>query len=297
MGSIHEKGICRRLRPEGLGLIHRQWSPQKPPCAVVAIIHGVCEYGGRYGKVVAPALTERGFAVQTVDLRGHGESDGERGHVESFDDYLDDLDHLFESALEQAQRESIPLFLYGHSMGALILMDWLSRRDASLAAGAIISAPPLIPGLPGAPWLTGLTQTMSFWWPTLSMDLPLGSDGLTRDPQLKSVWNRDPHMNSRVTVRWGAELLAAIDRVNARAPQAITLPVLLVHGTDDDICRVEGTERLFDSIAAEDRTLRLWPGSRHEVHHDMDREQMLGELAQWIEARLGPNPGSTRRHR
>ena len=297
MGLLHEAGICRRLRPEGPGLIHRQWSPENPPRAVVAIIHGVCEYGGRYGKVVAPALTERGFAVQTVDLRGHGESEGERGHVESFDDYLDDLDHLFGSALEQAQREAIPLFLYGHSMGALILMDWLSQRDASPAAGAIISAPPLIPGLPGAPWLTGLTQAMSFWWPTLSMDLPLGSDELTRDPQLKSVWTRDPHMNSRVTVRWGAELLAAIDRVNAHAPQAITLPVLLVHGTDDDICRVEGTERLFDSIAAADRTLRLWPGSRHEVHHDMDREQMLGELAQWIEARLAPNSSSTGRHR
>jgi alpha-beta hydrolase superfamily lysophospholipase len=286
MGSPGEAGVRRRLRSEGLGLVHRQWSPAQPARAVVAIIHGVCEYGGRYGKVVAPALTDSGFEVQTIDLRGHGESEGERGHVESFEDYLEDLDHLVASALEQAQRQSIPLFLYGHSMGALILMDWLAHRDSSHAAGAIISAPPLMPGLPAAPWLAGLTHTMSFWWPTLAMSLPLGTEGLTRDPLLKSGWNGDPHMNSRVTVRWGAELLAAIDRVNAHAPQAIKLPVLLLHGTEDEICRVEGSQRLFETLAAADRTLRLWPGSRHEVHHDVDREQVLREIVQWIEGRL-----------
>jgi alpha-beta hydrolase superfamily lysophospholipase len=74
--------------------------------------------------------------------------------------------------------------------------------------------------------------------------------------------------------------------VNAQAPQAIKLPVLLLHGTEDDICRVEGSQRLFETVAAPDRTLRLWPGSRHEVHHDMDREQVLREIVQWIEARL-----------
>jgi hypothetical protein len=92
-------------------------------------------------------------------------------------------------------------------------------------------------------------------------------------------------MQRRATLRWGVELLAAIDRVNAQAAPAIKLPLLLVHGTADPICRVQGSERFFEQIAATDRTLRLWPGSRHEIHHDLDRHGMLAELGDWIDAR------------
>jgi alpha-beta hydrolase superfamily lysophospholipase len=261
----------------GLELYYRHWRPDSDPRAVVALVHGVGEHSGRYANVVGP-LVEDGYAVYGYDQRGHGASPGPRVHIERWPEYRDDLGAFLHMAAGQVPDR--PLVVYGHSMGALVVLDYLLQDPQGLA-GAIVSGAPLEPAGVGSPSLVAVARVLSGVRPRYSVELGLDVAALSRDPEVVDAYRADPLVTSRATVRWGTESLAAVRRVK-EGMAGIDVPLLVLHGEADRLNLAAGARALFEAVAYPDKTLRIYPGVYHEPHNDVGHEQVVADVKEWL---------------
>lgn len=264
----------------GLELYCQYWKPETSR-GVVAIVHGVGEHSGRYTNIVRH-LTSRGLAVFAYDLRGHGRSPGRRIHINNWNEYHEDLTAFLQMIREQAPRG--PLFLYGHSMGALISLDYLILNSQGLQ-GAILSGIPLEPAGVAKAHLVAAARMLSWICPTFALSLELDHSALSRAPDVVKAYASDKLVSGRVTVRWGTETLAAIDRVKSQAAR-INIPILLIHGEADRLNLANGSRRLFEAIPFADKTLRIYPDTYHEPHNDLNYENVLNDVSLWLSQHL-----------
>ena len=276
-GSGPDSGAGRFLGVGGLQLFWQRWCPAGEPRAVLAFVHGVGEHSGRYGNLVGP-LVAAGYAVYGYDQRGHGRSPGPRVHVERWTEYRDDL-HTF-LGLVGSRELGRPLVLYGHSMGSLVVLDELIEHPGGVD-GAIVSGVALQPAGVGKPYQRVLVRVLSRVAPRLSLDLKIAGDDLTRDPAALVAGRADPHLTSRATVRWGAESLAAVARIEA-GMAAIEVPLLVLHGGADPLNRPAGAHALVDAAPGADTTLHVYPGVRHEPHNDLGHERVAADIIDWL---------------
>ncbi len=283
--SEHSEGTIRTRG--GIDLFLQTWQPEGAIRAVVAVVHGIGEHSGRYAYLVQ-RLVERGLAVAAMDNRGHGRSGGKHGHINSFADYRDDLHRFLLDVSARFPR--LPLFLYGHSLGALIVTDYVLFYPDTID-GLIVSGHPLQPTGSAKPFLIFLARLLSRVRPKTSFDLGLDDDLLSRDPQVVQAYRDDPLVHRGVTARWGTESLAAVDRVRRRAAD-IHVPFLVLHGGADQINASEGSKELFDLASSEDKKLIIYPGGYHEPHNDTDRERVASDVIEWIFDRSIPAPAA-----
>ncbi len=270
---------------DGWLLAGHSWLPHVPQ-AVIAVVHGIAEHGGRYAWLAERACAQ-GFGLVTLDLRGHGRSPGERSYVERFDDYLLDVDALWARA--QALAAGRPVFLMGHSMGGAIAVRWLALRKAS-AAGLILSSAALKIGGDVPRLLIALAPLLSRWLPHLR-GTPLDPQLISRDPAQVAAYVGDPLVSLKAPpARTGAELLAVME-ANRTVAANLYLPVYLFHGDVDRLTDPAGSHEIFQAWGGEDKTLRLWPGSRHETLNDLGRESVVAELLDWAGARTAAGAG------
>ncbi len=277
-----------RISTGGLELFYRAWRSAEDTRASVVIAHGLGEHGGRYERLV-DVLLARGFAVSALDHRGFGRSPGQRGHVMSWAEYRTDLGSFLD--LARQTDPGVPLFLYGHSMGALIALDYVleapgaSTHDEGKLRGLILSGVPLEPIGVAKPWLILLAKALSRSLPRTALSPGVDARALSRDPEVVRAYEEDPLVHGRATARWGVEALSAIDRAKGRLPQ-LKLPLLVIHGGDDPLNSPEGSRLITDRAGSVDATLRIYEGVRHEPHNDLDWEAAVRDVADWIEARL-----------
>lgn len=273
-----------RLATGGLELFYRAWRPAEETRASVVITHGLGEHGGRYGRLV-DALLARGFAASAMDHRGFGRSPGRRGHVDSWAEYRTDLGGFL--ALARQADPGVPLFLYGHSMGALIALDYAlaAPGDERSLRGLILSGVPLEPVGVAKPWLVLLAKALSRILPRTALRPGVDAGALSRDPEVVRAYEEDPLVHGRATARWGVEALAAIERTKGRLPE-LKLPLLVIHGGDDPLNSPEGSRLIADRAGSADATLRIYGGVLHEPHNDLEWEAAVRDVADWIEARL-----------
>lgn len=261
---------------DGLDLSARTWMPSSPR-AVIALVHGINEHSARYGFLAARA-GQRGVGVVATDLRGHGRSPGERAYVERFDDYLLDVDALLARARELAAGR--PVFLMGHSMGGAIALRWVAQRREPLA-GLVLSSAALRIGGDVPRLLVALAPLLSRILPRMR-GTRLAPEVLSRDPAAVAAYVADPLVTKLAApARTGAELLNVM-KLNAQAAATIDVPVYLFHGDADRLTDPVGSREIHDRWGGRDKTLRLWPGSRHETLNDLDREAVATELMDWL---------------
>jgi alpha-beta hydrolase superfamily lysophospholipase len=265
---------------DGVALAGLAVLPDGPPRAAVAMVHGVGEHAGRYGALHA-ALAGAGFAVGAADLRGFGRSPGIRGHIERWDDYRADTAAIV--ALAGSLAPGRPLFLFGHSMGGLIVLDFALHRPQGLA-GVVASGPALVPAGVRRPLLEAAAKLLSVLAPRRTVELGIDPDGLSTDPAAVAAYLADPLVHGRVSMRWGAEILRTMAATRERAA-AFPLPLLLLHGALDPINAPAGSSAFHEACGHPDRTLRLYAASRHEVHHDVDRRAFERDLLRWLRER------------
>lgn len=267
---------------DGVMLAGQAWLPEATH-AMIALVHGIAEHAGRYA-FLAERANAQGIGLVSVDLRGHGRSPGERSYVERFDDYLLDVDALWTKAAELATGR--PLFLMGHSMGGAIALRWVAQRQAA-AAGLILSSAALKIGGDVPRLLIALAPLLSRWVPHLR-GTRFDPAVISRDPAAVAAYVADPLVSKEAPpARTGAELLLAMAANRAAAP-GLTLPVYLFHGAADRLTDPDGSREIHDLWGGDDRTLRLWPGSRHETLNDLDREAVAAELLAWVVAHGAP---------
>lgn len=266
----------------GLELFARRWAPMGASKAAVVIVPGFGEHCGRYPAVVA-ALTDAGFAVHGFDLRGHGRSAGRRGHIDAWSDYRDDVDHCLAHVRAQ-EAPGTPTFLYGHSLGGAIVLEWGLRRRSGVD-GIVASAPSLRPAGVRSPILERIAAIMSRIWPTFGLDVPLQNEALSRDPARLDAVRSDPLCHRRLTARATVASLDAFAWTEAHAAEW-RLPLLLIHGTADRVIDPAGTIDFAEAAragGATDIELRLYDGAYHEVHNDLDAAAVEADVVSWLD--------------
>jgi len=260
---------------DGLTLRTATWRPDGEPRRGMLIVHGLGEHLGRW-EHVARFFADRGYEVAAFDLRGHGQSGGTRGHVDSFSDYLDDVETVVGSGLV---RTDLPWVLYGHSLGGLICAFYLGE-DRPHPDAAILSAPAMAAEVPGA--LRAAAQILGRVTPKLALSNSISGDQLSRDEAVGEAYFADPLVNTKVTAKLGRVMFDAQAR-SAEATASIDTPTLVIHGSDDPLVPPSASAPLaaLDSVER-----KVYPGLRHEMHNEPEQDQVLTELAAWLDSTL-----------
>lgn len=257
------------------------WQGWTVPAAVgvVVLVHGVHEHGGRYGHVAA-RLGEAGYACFAVDHPGHGRSPGKRGNIDSMDAAVAGVAALVAKAADL--HPGVPVFVYGHSLGGLISLVYLTGDPHPRVAGAVISAPALDTSASNAVQ-RAFAPVLSRFLPDLGV-LALDIDAVSRDPEVVAAYRADPlNHTGKIVARTGAEILTAATAMPARL-RGLTLPLLLVHGGDDSLMPVAATDLVRTHAASPDLTVRIWDGLYHEPHNEPEKAEVLSEIVTWLDA-------------
>ncbi len=265
---------------DGLGLFAQSWLPDAAPVANLALVHGFGEHSGRYHNLVDEMLRHE-IAVHAFDHRGHGRSPGPRGHIRSWQDYQNDVASLLARVRSHNQA---PVFLMGHSMGALIALDYLLTRPQGLQGG-IVSGLPLQPTGAASPFLIALSTLFAHLLPRFKVRLKLDVSGLSRDPAVQAAYQADPLVHDQATARWGNQMTTTMARVRELAKQ-VRLPILFVHGAEDPISPLAAVQDFYARIDYPDKCLKIYPLRRHEPHNDFGFEQPLADISAWLQAKL-----------
>jgi alpha-beta hydrolase superfamily lysophospholipase len=264
---------------DGLRLYTRRWRPEGAARAVVLILHGLAEHGERHAPL-AEALAAQGYAVEALDLRGHGRSEGAWTYVDDFEDYVRDLDALI--AEVRSHYPGLPLFIFGHSMGGTIAALWTITRHPALA-GLILSSPAARLWQDDSLAVRLAMRVVSFVIPK-APTIPLRAYDISRDPEVVRDYDRDPLVyRGGVRARTGYELSRAARHIRERA-QEIDAPLLVLQGTADRLVHPEGAAILHRSARSEDKTLKLYEGLYHETLHEPEQQTVLADLLAWLEA-------------
>lgn len=266
--------------PDGLALFAQAWEPDSAPRGVVLLVHGIAEHGGRY-RHVAAYLVERGYTVCVVDHRGHGQSGGERIFIRHFDQYVDDLRLYFERV--RAAHPDAPLFLYGHSMGSIIALLFALRYQDDLT-GLIVTGTALDLPIKLPPVMMRAAGWFGKVAPRAAVIPAIDLTGLSRDPQVGADYRADPLVTvGRLLLGWSLAMERAVREATARLPE-LRLPILALHGGDDPITLPGGAEIVRERAGSDDLTVKVYPGLRHEIHHEPERAQVWGDIAAWLDA-------------
>ena len=263
--------------PNGIRYHYQLWVPQDP-IALAVYVHGLGDHIGRYGPLVA-RLTDAGIACALFDQRGHGRTEGRRGHVERFMDWVDDLASFVHFSLGAMPRE-LPLFLIGQSLGALIGVNYLLMHAAPVA-GMVAVSPAFEPTVRIPEWKMKLGLRTARLLPELSIANGIRLEDLTRDAAALAALAKDPLFHRRITLWAGTEILRTLELVPGY-PHRIHIPMLLLTGADDRVVAPQGAVRFLQGLASLDRAHASYPGMLHDLPHDVGSEQVLGDITGWI---------------
>ncbi|MBN1890205.1 MAG: lysophospholipase [Thermoflexales bacterium] len=264
-------------KTEGHGRFYAQvWQPEAEPKAVVCLVHGLGEHSGRYAHL-GTFLAQAGYALLAFDLRGHGKSDGQRGHAPSYECLLDDIAHFLSLATER--HPDCPRFLYGHSLGGTLVLSYALQRRPQLS-GVIATGPLLRVASEPPAWKLALGKAMYALRPTFSMSNDLDALGLSHDPVVVRAYQDDPLVHDRITARLALDMFSAGSWALEHAAE-LPLSLLLMHGGADPICSVQAS-RDFAAAAGSRCTLKIWDELYHEIHNEPEQGQVFAYLLDWL---------------
>jgi alpha-beta hydrolase superfamily lysophospholipase len=279
MTTIIRRSEGRLTTPDGIALYEQHWMPMGAKASVV-IVHGYGEHSSRY-KHVADFLAEHGYAVQTYDQRGHGKT-GNNLFIKSWDEFWADLTLMLNRARERLPNK--PVFLYGHSMGGCIVASYVITQQPDEVTGIILSSALLKTPDNVSPLLIKMSALLSKLIPKLKT-LTLTTAGLSQDPDVVAAYEADPLVyHDKLPVRIGSEMNRAVAIIQANM-EALTLPVLIWHGTADVVTDPAGSQQLYERAQSADKTLKRYEGGFHEMHNEPNHDEVLGDLLAWLEAR------------
>ena len=269
---------------DGTRLFWQAWEVESPK-ATFAVVHGLGEHGGRYRRF-AEAMGSRGFSTFAIDLRGMGRSEGPRGFVSSWAEWLKDTETFVGMVAEHPSAgEVIPL---GHSVGGVVVLSAI-LRDALLTPRFVVSNPALRIRMPVPGWKLSLGRVTSRLVPRLAMANGVDAARLSRDPEVVDAYRADPLVHDRITSRLFTEWMAATDEILARAGE-IKTPFLALVAEEDGIIDPEGTRELHRRAAPSSELVTL-PGRYHEPFNDLEADEVFDALAGWASGRA-PAPAS-----
>lgn len=267
---------------DGLDLYYQLWKPDSDCKAAIIIVHGSFEHSGRYVNL-AVWLVDNGYAVYSFDLRGHGRSGGKRAFVSSFNLYARDLEQ-FILLVNKSEIEK-PVFLLGHSVGAIIVLLFEITRESTVIGGMILSAI-VLKFINGIPALTKIFSSLTGrFFPEFKLE-KLNSKYLSRDPRVISVYDNDP-LVYKEGVHAGVllEFTRSIDKIRSQTDK-INKPILILHGSNDRIADIEASRQLYLKARSADKTFKVYENFYHELFNEPGKEEVFTDIINWLNFRL-----------
>ena len=274
----HDEGTFEGVK--GLMIYYQAWFPEAPK-AVVQFLHGITEHSGRFPHLVE-VLVANNYVMYANDHRGHGKSEGERIHVDSFDDYVEDEKILFD--VIRNKHPNLPIFMVGYSLGAAITFEF-ARKYQNLLPGIVLV------GIPSSVKISIFLKFLAKFLSILRPGMRYGDVEYTlfsRDPKLAESYENDPLVfKEKFTVGLGHGIVKVANGMQKNAHE-LTLPVLIQCGSADrmyEIFNARIDESEFDSILTmEDKTIKIYDGLYHEIYNELkeDRERVFKDLVDWL---------------
>lgn len=267
------------VNARGKTLYGRAWKNTQKPEAIVYIIHGLGEHIGRY-RHLAEQMNQQNLVVLGFDLKGHGLSKGKRGHFQ-YEQAIDALDNIL--LYIKKEYPNVPIILLGHSMGGNIALSYLTEKQPDIK-GIIVNSPWIRLTHPPSIGTVGLAWIMTKLFPAYTQANGLEPGTLSHDLTVAEHYKSDPLVHDRISAglfyacyKRGQALMSKKHKIN--------IPLLLMHGTDDDITDYKVTEQ-FAKMQEGDITLKLWDGQYHETHQEFIKEKVIGFMIEWTKERL-----------
>lgn len=261
-------------------LFYRIWGTEKEKKeGFFVVVHGLGEHSGRYENF-AKYFNDKGFDVAAFDLPGHGKSEGRRGDIEEFRDYVDDVDQFWGFIADN--RKDIPGFLIGHSMGGLIVLNYGLTYSTPNLKGIISSGPLLGLAVKVPKWKISLGKIALKIFPTLSMDNGINPEYLSRDKKVVEAYINDPLVHSKVTARWFFSVMEAMEYTINHAHNHI-YPVLVMHGGEDKLTSPLASEEFVRKCIVKKKKFIKYPNLYHEIFNELEKEIVFSDILGWIE--------------
>jgi alpha-beta hydrolase superfamily lysophospholipase len=266
---------------DGLEIFAQAWEPTVIQSkAVVCHVHGLGEHSSRYAHV-AEALGKEGFIFLTYDLRGHGRSDGTRGHINSIEEFMQDIDLLLEQA--KTRYPGLPVFLYGHSLGGIQVLHYGLTRKPEVK-GVIATGAGLKTALEQQTMKLLAVKVLGVLTPNTSIVSGLDVNALSRDQSVVQAYIQDTLVHDKATLGFGKNMLGVVHWTLKNAGK-FSLPLLLLHGKEDAIA-FPSSSMEFAASLKEKCTLVLWEGAYHELHNEPEKDEVFKTMTLWMDARL-----------
>jgi len=264
----------------GIRLHYHTWEVVEPRAATI-VVHGLSDHGGRYEKL-GQTLAGSDISTFALDLRGHGLSDGRRGHAPTFASFLQDLDRFRREVLGLVD-PATPVFLLGHSMGGLIALRYQEEYPGAFH-GAVIVSPWLATALPVPRWKANLANVLARLLPALPFNADIRAELLSRDPAVVAAYRDDPLVHGRITPRLFVEASREMGLTFQRSDR-ITAPLLFQLAGSDGIVDTTRSLSFARTLRVSDVVIKVYPDFYHEVLNEKADEQWA-DLRGWLRERL-----------
>ena len=264
----------------GTNIFGQSWLLENPR-AVVGIIHGMGEHAARYNYFI-DALNNAGISVVAYDQIGHGRTEGKRGHVASYDMLLECVGELVTKMMELVPAK--PMFLFGHSMGGNVLINYALRRNPKIN-GAIVSGPWLKLAFHPPAIQVKLAKLVSGVFPGLVQSTKLNVNAISKDPKEVKRYVDDPLVHDKISTGFFLGVLEAGEWALTNSAQLKT-PMLIYHGTEDTLTSHDSSKSFVESSGGGDVTFKSLEGYYHESHNEPEREDLFEMILEWMNARM-----------
>lgn len=262
---------------DGLSLYAQSWHPEEKARAVICLVHGLGEHSGRYVDL-ADRLTKAGYIILSFDLRGHGRSEGQRGHTPGYEALIKDIDSYLNKSKEKYSQ--LPIFLFGYSLGGNLVLNYALRRNAEIK-GVIVVGPWLRLSFKPSVFKIILGKITNKIWPSFSQLTGLENEVICKDPKICKSRENDSLVHNQISARMFISVNQAGEWAIEHAFE-FSLPLLIMQGGDDRLSSVQASREFADKIKT-DCTLKIWDGLYHEIHKEPEKEKIFQFLINWIE--------------
>jgi alpha-beta hydrolase superfamily lysophospholipase len=280
----HQEGNI--LTKGSINIYYQEWQPDGNVRGILAIVHGLGGHSGLYGNIVNQ-LIPKNIAVYGVDLRGNGKSPGQRGYINSWSEYRDDVGNFLKFIA--SKNPEIPIFLLGHSLGGLTVLDYVlhsaSETEKLPKLQGLINMTPAL-GASGVPTIRIiLGKLLSRIFPRFSLSTGMDLSLSSRDEEVIKIYAQDPFRHTMGTARLSTEYFRILNWVYEHAI-ALDIPFLMMLAGQDKVTFPEGGRNFFEKVTFSDKELKEYPESYHCIQDDLNYQEVLGDLEDWLERHL-----------
>lgn len=266
---------------QNINLYYQCWLPDIEPGAVLLIVHGLADHSGRFANLINH-FVPRGYAIYGYDQWGHGRSPGQKGYIDSFAHFVDDLGFFLRFV--RSRHPDNKVFIVAHSVGGTVATAFTVAHQDEFD-GLILSAATLKPGNSVSGVLIAIAPLLSLLVPKMGL-YTIDAPSISRDQAVVNAYVNDPLVyRGKIRTRLGVEILRTMQALQSKLSK-IRLPVLIMYGTADRLSEPEGSQMLYDAVSSSDKTLKTYDGFYHEIFNQPGHEQVLRDVEKWLTAHL-----------